>query len=90
MTTGEADAKVTLATTRYEKTKEEADAALEDLFAAYADAARAGRTADELAAHGTFTASYIRRKLRERGVEPRKGGPKPRRNRPAAGGQAAK
>lgn len=78
MTNEEADAKVELATTRYQKAKEEADAALDDLFDAYADAARAGRTADELAARGTFTASYIRRKLRERGVEPKKGGPKPR------------
>ncbi|WP_067459279.1 hypothetical protein [Actinomadura macra] len=80
MSPEEADAKVELATTRYNKAKADADAALEDLFTAYVDAATKGRTADELAQAGTFTASYIRKKLRERGVEPRKGGPKPRAN----------
>ncbi|MBD2900072.1 hypothetical protein ABT299_30105 [Spirillospora sp. NPDC000708] len=74
----EADARVELAETRYLKAKKEADALLEDLFTAYVDAANAGRTADQLAKPETFTAGYIRRKLRERGVEPRKGGPKPR------------
>ncbi|WP_030172073.1 hypothetical protein [Spirillospora albida] len=78
MSAEEAQAKVELATTRYTKAKAEAEAALEDLFDAYAVAAQAGRTADDLAKNGTFTASYIRRKLRERGIEPRKGGPKPR------------
>ena len=74
----EADARVELAETRYLKAKEEADSRLEDLFNAYVEAAKAGRTADQLAKPETFTAGYIRRKLRERGVEPRKGGPKPR------------
>ncbi|MFD0690435.1 hypothetical protein [Actinomadura fibrosa] len=69
MTPEEADAKVELALTRYAKAKDEADAAFEDLFGAYADAVRAGRSAAELAGAGGFTAAYIRDRLRERGVE---------------------
>lgn len=64
----EADARVELAETRYLKAKKEVDALLEDLFGAYADATAAGRTADQLAKPETFTADYIRKKLRERGV----------------------
>ncbi|MBT2208716.1 MULTISPECIES: hypothetical protein [Actinomadura] len=78
MTPEEADARVELAETRYLQAKEEADTRLNDLFSAYVDAANAGRTADQLAKPETFTAGYIRKKLRERGVERRKGGPKPR------------
>lgn len=78
MSPEEAAAKVELATTRYEQAKAEAEARLDDLFAAYANAAKAGVSPDELAKRGTFTASYIRRKVRERGVEPGKGGPKPK------------
>ncbi|MDL4814226.1 hypothetical protein [Actinomadura opuntiae] len=65
----EADAKVELAETRYLKAKKEVDALLEDLFSAYADAANAGRTADQLAKPETFTADYIQKKLSERGIK---------------------
>lgn len=79
MSPEEADAKVKLATSRYRDLDEQAEAAKEALFDAYADAARAGRTADDLAADSPFTAGYIRRKVRERGVERARGGPKPKR-----------
>ncbi|TDC65933.1 hypothetical protein E1200_17535 [Actinomadura sp. GC306] len=75
----EAEAKVKLATTRYRDLAEQAEAAKEALFDAYAEAAHAGSTADELAAEAPFTAGYIRRRIRERGVEPARGGPKRRR-----------
>ncbi|MFC9973514.1 hypothetical protein ACFVH6_21730 [Spirillospora sp. NPDC127200] len=78
MDADEARAKVDLANTRYLKAKAEADQAANDLFDAYANAARAGHTADSLAQDTAFTAAYIRKQLRARGVEPRKGGPKPR------------
>ncbi|QXJ19950.1 hypothetical protein AGRA3207_000567 [Actinomadura graeca] len=80
MSPEEVDARVELAETRYLKAKKEADALLEDLFSAYVDAADAGRTADQLAKPEIFTAGYIRKKLRERGVEPRKGGPRARKS----------
>lgn len=61
------------------------------LFDECADAIRAGATADVIEAklkEGktpkqiedglTFTAAYIRRKARDRGVAPQRGGPKPR------------
>ncbi|WP_089311993.1 hypothetical protein [Actinomadura mexicana] len=64
----EADAKVRLATTRYEDLVEQVEAAKEDLFDAYADAARKGLGPEELADGSPFTADHIARKLRERGV----------------------
>ncbi|MQY04568.1 hypothetical protein [Actinomadura macrotermitis] len=60
----EADAKVQLACTRYLKAKEEADAALGDLFAAYAAAVEAGRTVEELAENSPLSAADIRTGLR--------------------------
>ncbi|NDU73144.1 hypothetical protein GWI34_10935 [Actinomadura sp. DSM 109109] len=66
----EADAKVKLATTRYEDLAEQMEAAKQDLLDAYADAAREGRNLDELAAGSPLTAEAIGRGLRERGVEP--------------------
>lgn len=76
----EADAAVTAAETRFLQLKDEIDKAQDALFDAYADAVRfAGRTPDELARSGAFGATYIRKQVRARGVEPRKGGPKPQR-----------
>ncbi|WP_141576057.1 hypothetical protein [Actinomadura sp. WMMA1423] len=76
----DADAAVTAAETRLRNLRAETTSAQEALFDAYADAVRyAGRTPDELARSGTFGATYIRKQVRARGVEPRKGGPKPQR-----------
>ncbi|MBW8485921.1 hypothetical protein [Actinomadura parmotrematis] len=60
MNPDEADAKVQLAVTRYRQAAEEAGAARADLLVAYADAVRAGRTPEELAADGPLGADEIR------------------------------
>lgn len=70
-----------------------ADAAKARLFDAAAAAAAAGRspeeiadrlrarkTPEQLAAGLSFSVSYIRRQVRERGVAPKRTGPKPRKD----------
>ncbi|MEV4007223.1 hypothetical protein [Actinomadura sp. NPDC049753] len=64
----EADAKVKLATTRYEDLAAQVEAAKEDLFDAYAAAAREGLGPEELAGGSPFTADEIAAGLRERGA----------------------
>ncbi|MEV3924535.1 hypothetical protein [Actinomadura coerulea] len=66
----EAGAKVKLATTRYEDLAAQVEAAKEDLFDAYAAAAREGLGPEELADGSPFTADRIARALRERGAGP--------------------
>ena len=87
----ETDATLDAADRAYTQAQAAANAAKEALFDACADSVRAGRTPDSIAerlkasktpeqleAGLTFTAAYIRRRVRERGVAPLHGGPKPR------------
>jgi hypothetical protein len=87
----QADAAVEAADKAFTEAQTAADAAKELLFDACAEAVKAGRTADQLEAKLkstktpeqikaglAFTGAYIRRKVRERGVERLRSGPKPR------------
>lgn len=51
------------------------------LFASWADAVRAGHTAEEVHEHTVFSAVYIRKVVRNLGVPAMKPGPRPRKSR---------
>src|SRR5690606_6091397 len=62
--------KVDQADKQYRASKAAADRDKEALFETWVNAARAGHTADHIAARSAFTAAHIRRILRDRGIEP--------------------
>jgi hypothetical protein len=68
--------KVDQADKQYRASKAAADRDKEALFETWVNAARAGHTADHIAARSAFTAAHIRRILRDRGIEPLPPGPK--------------
>ncbi|MFB4319336.1 hypothetical protein [Actinomadura sp. 21ATH] len=70
------DAEFALAVTRYEEALKQEEDAKAALFAAAAAAVRAGSSPEDLAAKAPFSAAYIRRQVRELGVEPRPRGPR--------------
>lgn len=72
------EGEVELANARFVELKAQLDDAQKDLFAACAEAVRVGSTPERLAEKSAFTAAYIRRKIRDRGVAPLRTGPKPR------------
>jgi hypothetical protein len=89
--TAQADAAVIAAERTFAEHLIAANDAKAALFDAYAQSVKAGRTPEDLAtraterrtpeeikAGATFSAAYIRRQIRERGVGPLRTGPKPR------------
>ncbi len=69
---------VVQANRQYMSSKAKTDAEKEALFDTWVAAAMSGYSPEEIAQSCDFSAVYIRRVVRERGVEPSSRGPKPK------------
>ena len=55
---------------RYKSAQEKTEAAREAMFQVWVAAVMSGLSPEDIAAYSDFSAAYIRRTVRERGVEP--------------------
>jgi hypothetical protein len=70
---------LTAATKKYERAKERAETAKQEVIEAVLVALRAGERPTDVAEQSPFTPAYIRRIARDHGIEPAAPGPKPSR-----------